>query len=383
MTDQLQQQFQKFNIFMEFAIELLESSSSDESDQEIGILVDQMHKHPIPKIINYVENVVSILNDSQFKSHFRVKRTTCYRLVEQFARSEFYPSEHKGGSSLISAECHILSFLWYAGNNCTIRESGDRFNMSLSTFSSVQRRVMSFLLDLLPTVIRFPKTDLEKERVAAEFEQISGFPNILGCVDGSYINIRTPAHKIKSTYTNRHDIPSITLQGICDAKKKFLDVFTGPAGKLHDSRVFKLSFISSEIQTLSNNGHYHLIGDSAYPIRQWLLTPYRDYGNLTRQQIKYNKKLSSSRVKIENAFGLLKGRFRQLGRLDFHKVVKMAQFILCCCVLHNICIDYDDICEDIVNANEEDNAIGPDREHEMRRLGELKRQYICDLLNHE
>ena len=50
---------------------------------------------------------------------------------------------------------------------------------------------------------------------------------VLGCIDGSYINIRTPAHKIRATYVNRHHGISTTLQGVCDSRKRFLDVFVG------------------------------------------------------------------------------------------------------------------------------------------------------------
>jgi len=82
-------------------------------------------------------------------------------------------------------------------------------------------------------------------------------PGVIGCIDGSSIPIRTPAHKIKSTYTNRHDIPSITLQAICDYKKRFIDVFTGAPGKIHDARVFALSDISKELPSIWNKIPYH------------------------------------------------------------------------------------------------------------------------------
>lgn len=50
--------------------------------------------------------------------------------------------------------------------------------------------------------------------------QISGFVDTIGYIDGTYVPIRTPAHKIKNTYVNRHDQPSLVLQGICDYQKK-------------------------------------------------------------------------------------------------------------------------------------------------------------------
>lgn len=73
-------------------------------------------------------------------------------------------------------------------------------------------------------------------------------PNVIGCFDGISIPIRTPAHKIKSTYNNRHDIPSITLQGVFDYKKKCIDVFTGLPGKIHDAKVFTLSDLSKDLR---------------------------------------------------------------------------------------------------------------------------------------
>lgn len=173
---------------------------------------------------------------------------------------------------------------------------------------------------------------------------------------------------------NRHDVTSLTLQGICNSEKQFIDVFTGPPGKIHDSRVFKMSFISHDIEKICG-GQYHLLGDGAYGIHEYLLTPYRDYGTLDEGQKIYNKAFSATRVLIENAFGLLKNRFRQLMKLEYHDVDKMAKFIICCCVLHNICIDNKDFVEtedsvDAEDANEENT------EETLRTNGEKKRDAI-------
>ncbi|XP_025154746.1 putative nuclease HARBI1 isoform X2 [Harpegnathos saltator] len=162
--------------------------------------------------------------------------------------------------------------------------------------------MMDFLCDIAGNVIKFS----DKENTANEFLQIAGFPKVLGCIDGTFIKVRTPAHKIKSTYVNRHDIPSITLQGICDARKRFIDTFTGIPSKIHDARVLKLSDICDELPGICEGGKYHILGDGAYPIREWLIIPFKDYGNLSAKDKQFNKMLSATRVLIENAFGLLK-----------------------------------------------------------------------------
>lgn len=170
------------------------------------------------------------------------------------------------------------------------------------------------------------------------------------------------------------------MQGICDDKKRFLDVFTGVSGKVHDSRVYSLSFISKRIPLICGET-YHLLGDAAYPLSPYLITPYRDYGNLTRRQVNFNYKFSKTRVLIENCFGLLKGRFRQLTyQTDFMTVLKTSQFILSCCVLHNLCINNGDDWLEIYEEPIENILLNEER-GVLKQLGEEKRDTLLELLN--
>lgn len=84
-----------------------------------------------------------------------------------------------------------------------------------------------------------------------------------------------------------------------------------------------------------------LLGDSAYPCMKRLMVPYKDNGHLTRAQRNFNQKLSSCRVVIENAFGTLKQRFRQLYHLKLRNMIRIVQVIHACCVLHNIANEND------------------------------------------
>lgn len=90
--------------------------------------------------------------------------------------------------------------------------------------------------------------------------------------------------------------------------------------------MFALSDLSKELLSKCDK-KFHLIGDGAYGIREWLLVPYKDYGRLTESQKNFNKNFCATRVLIENSFGLLKSRFRQLTCLDVHSVDKITKFI--------------------------------------------------------
>lgn len=148
--------------------------------------------------------------------------------------------------------------------------------------------------------------------------------------------------------------------------------------KIHDARVFNLSDISTRLPDICGK-QYHIVGDGAYSIREWLLIPYKDYGNLNHAEVNFNKKFCGTRVYIENAFGLLKGRFRQLFEVHMHSVDKINKFIIACCVLHNFCIDKNDLLHvELIEENNNENEVPPviHNELHLRRLGEIKRNII-------
>lgn len=82
-----------------------------------------------------------------------------------------------------------------------------------------------------------------------------------------------------------------------------------------------------------------MIGDGAYPLKHWLLTPYRDNGNLNAEKKRYNFIHSSTRTVIERAFGILKRRFRPLRFIETKDMQTSCDIPISCSVLHNICIN--------------------------------------------
>ena len=144
------------------------------------------------------------------------------------------------------------------------------------------------------------------------------------------------------------------LQAICREDTRFTHVIAGRVGSCHDARVLK----TSDLQESGPKrcGEAHIIGDAAYPLRKWPLTPYRDNGHLTPVQPHYNTCLSTTRVTVERAFGLQKGRFRRSQYVDTHRVETAVDLIIVCCILHNICILNED---EMVDYFENNNAVNP------------------------
>ncbi|VDI00692.1 Hypothetical predicted protein [Mytilus galloprovincialis] len=119
--------------------------------------------------------------------------------------------------------------------------------------------------------------------------------------------------------TTEKKFPSIILQAVCDKNLHFLDLYCGWPGSVHDLRVLKNSPLftsASDNKERMFPGNTHLIGDAAYASNQWVMTPFKDFGNLSAEQKRYNYIHSSSRMCIERAFGELKGRFRCFRYID-------------------------------------------------------------------
>uniref|UniRef100_A0A0A1XA05 Putative nuclease HARBI1 n=1 Tax=Zeugodacus cucurbitae TaxID=28588 RepID=A0A0A1XA05_ZEUCU len=191
-----------------------------------------------------------------------------------------------------------------------------------------------------------------------ERSRCNPFPYVVGCVDGTHFNISLPKYDAISYY-NRKGNHTIILQAICDSKFRFLDVFIGCPGSCHDAHVWKTSpiykgIISGEVELAENAV---ILGDSAYPLSKFLLTPYRDNGHLRSEERNFNYCLSSTRVFIEQSYGILKQKFKILNYINLRSVKKASMVIFACTILHNFIINRGNPSEYLVGLPENNNVI--------------------------
>ncbi|XP_071632125.1 uncharacterized protein [Temnothorax longispinosus] len=360
--------------------QIADVSSSDSDNEEFAMLETVLRtRRKIPRVPYYVETIVPTMTNQDFKSHFRMRPGTFEYLLSIIGPKL---QRETGGTPMISSHKQCLLALWRLATPDSLRSIFDRFDVGRSTALYVTRRVINAIIDLAPNVIKWPTNERVNE-IWAGFENASGFPKVIGAIDGTHITIPAPTDN-SAAYVNRKGRHSIQLQAICDHTCQFIHCYVGHVGSVHDQRVFRLSEVQSYLGDVSKfPEESHLIGDLAYKLHENLLIPYRDNGHLTERQRNYNFVHSSARMAIERAFGLLKGRFRSLlTTLALDRVDLIPLHILACCVLHNICLMKNDILD--IEVNEDVHAIDCVRDNneniQNARAGIIKRDLIAERL---
>lgn len=106
-----------------------------------------------------------------------------------------------------------------------------------------------------------------------DFERIARFPFVIGIVDRIHINIQAPALAIERDFVNRKNRHSVNIQVIVDSRGLFTNVVVNWPGSAHDSFIMRNSNIWHAFETGRLRGI--ILGDSAYALRPWLMTPFR------------------------------------------------------------------------------------------------------------
>ena len=163
---------------------------------------------------------------------------------------------------------------------------------------------------LLPRYIQVPAGD-ELKKIVEGFKDGLGFPQCAGVVDGTHIPIVSP-EECPADYYNRKGFHSIVVQGMVDNVGRFMEVYIGWSGRVHDARVF----VNSSLYKRGHDGTLFpdwketicgedipllVLGDPAYPLLSWLMKAFPDNGSLSCQQKTFNYSLSRARVVVEHA----------------------------------------------------------------------------------
>ncbi len=268
------------------------------------------------------------------------------------------------GRPRISLQKMVMITLFRLGHDTHIYLLAELFGVSTGTIIGVTSYIIDLIFNnLLHKYVSWPGPN-KRAKLAQQFSTVGQndgkFNGVVGAIDGSHIEIHPQAIPLanRRDYYNRKSMYSVIMQAIVDWRLRFRDLCIGVAGSQHDSYVLSVSGVPDATAILFSAGQY-LLGDCGYPLRLWLLTPFRESPLLTDNERKYNKTLSSMRVCVEMAFGHLKGRFPSLSKKLNVSLHLVPRYITAACVLHNFCVKHHDLAWKVESSPSDSDDVPP------------------------
>lgn len=326
--------------------------------------------------------IVPRYDDVRFKRIMRMDAQSFQNLITKIETHSIFQST--GNKQQAPIEFQLAIFLRRVGSKDEIFSICSRYGISEGTVYLYCKRVMLAILSLKSEVVIWPTGEFRK-MVHLGFKNIGGFNNVIGAIDGTHIILGTAPLKQPEIYWNRKKKYSIQCQGIVDHRGIFIDYEIGWPGSVHDAKVYRNSFFYQNVSTLIKGWDY-LLGDSAYPLSNFLIKPFNNSEN--NLQTQFNIIHSSHRVVVENAFSRFKNRFICLKELNVRKISTAVCLTECCIILHNFLEANNDSWEDEDNEindsddeeEEENNNLVNLNEISLKREEELKRNQIINQL---
>ena len=205
---------------------------------------------------------------------------------------------------------------------------------------------MAVIWEKLAEYVTAPNSEEDWLNIANNFDALWNFKHCIGAIDGKHVCIENPPNS-GSLYYNYKGFYSIVLLAICDAKYNFTLVDIGQYGSNNDAGVLSNSVIGQRLNQKELaipsptplNGceldplPYFFVGDEAFPLKENMMRPYP--GKLDEAERVYNYRLSRARRVVENAFGLLRTRWRIFARPIKASVESVESFTFAAIALHN------------------------------------------------
>jgi len=132
----------------------------------------------------------------------------------------------------------VAMTLYFLKDQGSLRMTSNVFGCSRSTLSVTLKEICEIIVNNLGAeYIKYPKTKEEVSKATDGFTKRFGFPQVIGCVDGTHIPIKRPTENAQDYFSYKMKY-TLNCQAICNHHGHFIDVDIKWPGSVHDARVF-------------------------------------------------------------------------------------------------------------------------------------------------
>lgn len=324
------------------------SSSDDDFDDEQELPI---YNHRRPR--TFRPRINFDLHPIDSRKRFRLTDDQIEELVQRI-RQYLEPNSYRNHALIPEHQLRLA--IRYLASGSYFNVVGDAHGVDKATVSRKLHKVVEVINNIVyPQVVDWPQDQRQMNGIINDFYDKAGMPSVIGCVDGSHFKILAPSEN-EPQFVSRHGGHSINGMLVCGPAMRFFYVLTKWPGSVHDARVFRNSTLRTRLETgWRPSPQGILLGDSAYPDTDYLISPI-DFPQ-TQQERRFNQAHRETRVVIECAIGLLKQRFRCLGKkMHFPDPAFAAEVIRCCTALHNLLITQEDAADALSYVEGRDRA---------------------------
>ena len=186
-------------------------------------------------------NCLEYFDEHKFEQRFRLTKENT-RLLDNLLSP--YMEEKQKSWSLFRIDKIMITLRYYDCGSIQ-RIIGDFHHLDQSTISRAINSVTNAICMLRDSYIkRYDDTATTK----ASFYEISGFPNVIGCIDGTHIKLQKPSLPNAEDFISRKGFFSINSQVVCDDQYRIIDIVVRWPGSDHDARIFDSSTLKVSLE---------------------------------------------------------------------------------------------------------------------------------------
>ena len=177
------------------------------------------------------------MSSDEWKNNLRVSKED-FQVLLKMIRTFAVTRSSKVRRDVLSLEKRVIVTFHNLKDQGSMRMTANAFGIARCTVGQIIQEICMILTKNIGSeLIKFPETKEEISNEISAFLQSFGFPQVIGCIDGTHIPIKQPAENAHDYFSYKQTY-LINCQAICNAFGQFTNVEVKWPESLHNARVF-------------------------------------------------------------------------------------------------------------------------------------------------